>query len=115
FQTTYPAAAAQLPGAGFVFIGPPDATGYVTKVNATGTGLVWSTYFGGSYQDQITGMAVSPAGEIILSGRAGSTDLVLADTPDACRPSANQVLGFVARLASDGASAGATQLIQGAP
>ena len=46
FQTSYPAAAAQLPGAGFVFIAPPDATGYVTKVNATGTGLlVWSTYF----------------------------------------------------------------------
>jgi uncharacterized protein (TIGR03437 family) len=60
-------------------------------------------------------MAVSPAGEIILSGRAGSSDLVLADTPDACRPSANQVLGFVARLAPDGASAGATQLVQGVP
>src|ERR1700693_1336580 len=60
-------------------------------------------------------MAVSPTGEIILSGRAGSSALVLADTPDACRPSANQVLGFVARLAPDGASAGATQLVQGAP
>jgi len=118
FQTAYTAAAPKSPtqvSPFNSFTGPPNAIGYVTKVNATGTGLVWSTYFGGSYQDQITGMAVSPAGEIILSGRAGSTDLVLADTPDACRPSANQVLGFVARLASDGASAGATQLIQGAP
>ena len=115
FQTAYTAAAPQPPNFGISYIGSPNAIGYVTKVNATGTGLVWSTYFGGSYEDQITGMAVSPAGDIILSGRAGSSDLVLADTPDGCRPSANQVLGFVARLAPDGASAGATQLVQGAP
>src|ERR1039458_8316353 len=115
FQTAYTAAAPQPPGSGVEFIGPPDSIGYVTKVNATGTGLVWSTYFGGSYQGQITGMAVSPAGEIILSGRTGSSDLFFADIPDGCRPSANQVLGFVARLAPDGASVAATQLVQGAP
>ena len=118
FQTAYTAAAPTSPnslGPFNYFNGPPDATGYVTKVNSTGTGLVWSTYFGGSYQDQITGMAVSPEGEIILSGRAGSSDLFLADTPDGCRPSANQVLGFVARLTPDGASARATQLVEGAP
>jgi uncharacterized protein (TIGR03437 family) len=118
FQTAYPAAAPQLiPQLGpfNYYMGPPNATGYVTKVNATGTGLIWSTYFGGSFQDQITGMAVSPAGDIVLSGRAGSSDLVMADTPVACRPSANQVLGFVARLAADGASAGATQLVDGVP
>jgi uncharacterized protein (TIGR03437 family) len=120
FQTAYIAAAPAQPssisnGSSFYFIGPPNATGYVTKVNSTGTALVWSTYFGGSFQDQITGMAVSPAGEIILSGRAGSNDLVLADTPEGCRPTANQRLGFVARLTPDGASAAATQLVQGAP
>jgi uncharacterized protein (TIGR03437 family) len=118
FQTAYTAAAPPQPssnGSFFYFIGQPNATGYVTKVNSTGTALIWSTYFGGSYQDQITGMAVSPAGDIILSGRTGSNDLVLADTPDGCRPTANQVLGFVARLAPDGASAAATQLVQGAP
>lgn len=115
FQTVYTAAAPPVPGSGVGFIGPPNATGFITKVNATGTGLVWSTYFGGSHQDHITCMAVNPAGEIILSGRAGSSDLVLADIPAGCRPSANQVLGFVARLAPDGASASATQLVEGAP
>jgi uncharacterized protein (TIGR03437 family) len=118
FQTAYTASAPTSPsttGPFNYFNGPPNATGYVTKVNSTGTGLVWSTYFGGSYQDQITGMAVSPEGEIILSGRAGSSDLFLADTPDGCRPTANQVLGFLARLTPDGASVGATQLVQGAP
>jgi uncharacterized protein (TIGR03437 family) len=118
FQTAYTAAAPPLPPPNLPFnsfIGPPNATGYVTKVNSTGTGLLWSTYFGGSFQDHITGMAVNPAGDIVLSGRAGSDDLVFADTPDACRPSPNQVLGFVARLAPDGASAFATQLVYGAP
>jgi uncharacterized protein (TIGR03437 family) len=117
FQTTDTASAPAPPsavGPFNYFFGPPNATGYVTKVNSTGTGLIWSTYFGGSYQDQITGMALSPSGEIILSGRAGSNDLFLAGTPDGCRPSANQVLGFVARLTADGASVGATQLIPGA-
>jgi uncharacterized protein (TIGR03437 family) len=118
FQTAYTAVAPPPPPPNLPFnsfIGPPNTTGYVTKVNSTGTGLLWSTYFGGSFQDHITGMAVNPAGDIILSGRAGSDDLVFADTPDACRPSPNQVLGFVARLAPDGASAFATQLVQGSP
>jgi uncharacterized protein (TIGR03437 family) len=117
FQTAYAAAAPPFPVVpGSSYSDPPPATGYVTKINATGTGLIWSTYFGGSYADQITGMAVGPTGDIFVSGRAGSSDLpALAGTPDACRPSANQELGFVARVAPDGATAGPTQLVAGAP
>jgi uncharacterized protein (TIGR03437 family) len=117
FQTAYAAAAPAFPfPAGGTSGSPPPVTGYVTKINATGTGLLWSTYFGGSYADAITGMAVGPTGEIFLSGHADSSDLpALAGTPDACRPSANQVLGFVTRLATDGTTAGPTQLLQGAP
>src|ERR1039457_1228305 len=33
-----------------------------------GTALLWSTFFGGSYADQITGMAVAPTGDIVVSG-----------------------------------------------
>jgi uncharacterized protein (TIGR03437 family) len=117
FQTAYAAAAPPFPVApGSSFLDPPPATGYVTRINATGTGLIWSTYFGGSYADQITGMAIGPTGDIFVSGRAGSSDLpALAGTPDGCRPSANQELGFVARLAGDGATAGPAQLVAGAP
>ena len=117
FQTAYAAAAPPFPVVpGSSYRDPPPATGYVTKINATGTGLIWSTYFGGSYADQITGMAVGPTGDIFVSGRAGSSDLpALAGTPDGCRPSANQELGFVARLAPDGATAGPAQLVAGAP
>jgi uncharacterized protein (TIGR03437 family) len=117
FQAAYTAAAPPFPvPPGSSFSGPPPATGYVTKINATGTGLIWSTYFGGSYTDQITGMAVGPTGDVFVSGRAGSRDLpALAGTPDGCRPSAGQELGFVARLAPDGATAGPVQLVAGAP
>ena len=117
FQTAYAAAAPPFPvPPGNTYRDPPPATGYVTKINATGTGLVWSTYFGGSYADQITGLAVGPRGDIFVSGRAGSSDLpTLAGTPEGCRPSAVQQLGFVARLAPDGATAGAAQLVAGAP
>jgi len=116
FQTAYAAAAPPLPvPPGNSYSAPPPATGYVTKINATGTGLIWSTFFGGSNTDQITGMAISPTGEILLSGQAYSGDLpALAGTPDSCRPSANQVLGFITRLASDGRTAGPSQLVQGA-
>lgn len=117
FQTAYSAGAPPFPVvAGSSYRDPPAVTGYVTKVNATGTGLIWSTYFGGSHADQITGMAIGPRGEIVVSGRAGSSDLpTLAGTPEGCRPSAVQALGFVARFAADGATAGPAQLIAGAP
>jgi uncharacterized protein (TIGR03437 family) len=114
FQTVYSAAGPQAPNTTPNF-GPPNSSGYATKVSAGGASLIWSTYFGGSSQDQITGMAVAPSGEILLSGRAASNDLVLRDTPDGCRPSPNQVLGFIARLTPDGVSVGATQLIYGVP
>jgi uncharacterized protein (TIGR03437 family) len=117
FQTAYAAAAPPFPvPPGSTFKDPPPATGYVTKVNSNGTGLIWSTYFGGSFTDRITGMAVAPTGDIVISGRAGSSDLPgLQNTPDGCRPSAVQELGFVAHIAPDGATAGPAQLISGAP
>ena len=117
FQAAYTPAAPLLPDLGlFPVVDAPFPTGYITKLNADGTGLVWSTYFGGTYADHITGMAVSANGDIYLSGRAGSSDPpILSATPLPCRPQANQVLGFVARLSSDGATAGATQLVYGVP
>jgi uncharacterized protein (TIGR03437 family) len=117
FQTAYAAGAPPFPVApGNSFSSPPPGTGYVTKVNATGTGLIWSTYFGGSYSDSITAMAVSSTGEIFISGIADSNDLpALAGTPDGCRPQPNQVLGFVTRLAADATTAGPSQLVTDAP
>ncbi len=95
---------------------PPPATGYITKINSTGTGLIWSTYFGGSYTDTITSMAVGPTGEIFVSGIANSNDFpALAGTPDGCRPQPNQALGFITRLAPDATTAGPSVLVTDSP
>jgi uncharacterized protein (TIGR03437 family) len=116
FQTAYAPGAPRLPGSGFPAFNAPNITGYITKLNAAGTALLWSTYFGGSYSDQITGLAVAANGDLLISGRAGSSDLpVLAAVPAGCRPGPNQLLGFVARLSADGSAASAAQPIYGIP
>ena len=47
---------------------------FVTKLNSSGTALVYSTYFGAanSYQDTLTGLAVDSASNVYLVGTTGS-------------------------------------------
>ena len=49
---------------------------FVTKLDATGSGLVYSTYLGGSDNDSDFGggIAVDGAGSAYVTGRTGSTD-----------------------------------------
>lgn len=118
-QTLYLANAAEPPiqpsPRGTVY--PPPSTGYVSKLNSTGTGLLWSTFFGGSARDAISGMTVDRSGFLYIAGQATSSDLpgLSASTPRGCRPTVNHSLGFVARLTPDGASVAPAQLIYGAP
>jgi Ca2+-binding RTX toxin-like protein len=51
---------------------PSDA--FVTKLNAAGSGLVYSTYLGGGAFDQGGGIAVDAAGRAYISGQTGSGD-----------------------------------------
>jgi hypothetical protein len=46
----------------------------VTKVNATGTALVYSTYIGGTNYDLGYGIAVDGSGNAYVTGRTYSTD-----------------------------------------
>jgi beta-propeller repeat-containing protein len=52
--------------------GPGDA--FVTKLNATGSGLVYSTYLGGNDVDQGSGIAVDTTDNAYVIGRTASTD-----------------------------------------
>jgi uncharacterized protein (TIGR03437 family) len=104
----------------FVYPGPhyipPPATGFVAKLNATGSALIWSTFFGGSRSDSITSMSMDSSGDVYIAGQAGSSDLPgLSDAPAGCRPSLIQQLSFAVRLTPDGASASPAQLFYGAP
>ena len=47
---------------------------FVTKINASGTALVYSSYLGGSGGDIGYGIAVDGSSEVYVTGRAGSID-----------------------------------------
>ena len=105
---------------------PPSPAGYVTKLNTSGTGLIWSTFFSGSAQqitggypvnsDVITGLALDQNGNVLLSGSAQSIDLPgLWMTPVVSRPTLNlsHPMAFVTRLSPDGVRLSPTQLMNG--
>ena len=50
------------------------ADAFVTKLNSLGSGLVYSTYLGGSEQDQGRGLAVDPGGNAYVTGFTASTN-----------------------------------------
>ena len=78
---------------------PPAATGFITRLNADGSGLVWSTFFSGSEVDSITDLEIFPDGRIVIGGQAGSPDLPgLTNYPSGCKPWAGREQGFISVL-----------------
>jgi hypothetical protein len=51
---------------------------FVTKLDALGTGLVYSTFLGGSSADVGSGIAVNGAGDVFVTGSTASIDFPLA-------------------------------------
>jgi hypothetical protein len=101
----------------------PPSIGYITKLNATGTALVWSTFLGGSGDaaigaftsgDSILGLALDSAGNILVAGEANSSDFPgLWTVPVASRPTVTINVsppGFAARLTPDGTTLSPVQL-----
>ena len=56
---------------------------FVTKVNAAGTALVYSTYLGGNGNEQARGLAVDSAGSAYVTGFTNSTNFPTANAFDA--------------------------------
>ncbi|HYL83987.1 MAG TPA: hypothetical protein VE263_07130 [Candidatus Angelobacter sp.] len=93
--------------------GPPS-TGFVTKLNAAGSALVFSTFVGGSGQDTINASMLDGKGNIYLAGKAASPDFPgLSGVPEGCRPSYVYPATFLTRLSADGSALTATQLAFG--
>ncbi len=82
--------------------GAQDA--FVTKLNATGSGLLYSTYLGGSGPDRANSIAVDQLGNAYLAGTTNSTDF--PTTPNAFRSSRSGIYddAFVAELNADGSA-----------
>lgn len=53
-------------------------TGFVSEMNASGSGLIFSTYLGGSYIDQAYGIGLDSSANAYVAGEAGSTDFPTA-------------------------------------
>jgi hypothetical protein len=76
--------------------GPENA--FVTKLGATGSALIYSTYLGGSGVDQGRAVALDPSGSIYVTGETDSADF--PTTPGALQTSLHAQSGvFVAKLA----------------
>jgi hypothetical protein len=77
---------------------------YLSKLDATGTSLLFSTFLGGQGQDEATSLAVNQAGQAYLTGWTTSTNF--PTTPTAFDPDHNGGTwdAFVTRFAADGGS-----------
>ena len=59
-------------GSGGFVLGP--STGFISRLNAGGTGLIASTLLGGSLSESIEGLALDEQGRVIVNGIAQSRD-----------------------------------------
>lgn len=109
FQPFYLASAPPGPDTSlFGTVYPPPASGYITELNSSGAGLLYSTYFSGSQTDTIT-FAAFTSGGIYLSGQAGSTDLPgFQGVPMQCLPQT-----FTSLLTANGLTLTATRTVPG--
>ena len=78
-----------------------DVDVFVSKLNATGTGLVWSTLLGGATgMDRAVGIAVDASGSAYVTGQTSSSDF--PTTASAWQKGTAGGGGFVAKLAPAG-------------
>ena len=77
----------QIPGACLGTCGSgTNSDGFVTKINAAGNALTYSSLFGGSNNDEGQGIALDNSGNAYLTGSTASTDFPLAGKiPRACK------------------------------
>ncbi len=79
----------------------------MTKINAAGSALVYSSLLGGSGGDVPYGIAVDSAGNAYLTGYTESSDFpIVNQIPGACRGSCgvgdNFLVGFVTKINAAG-------------
>ena len=80
-----------------------DADVFIAKLNATGTGLLFATYVGGSGRDRGNDVVIDASGSICITGETASTDFPVIDAsqPDYGGGEAD---AFVTRISSDGST-----------
>jgi hypothetical protein len=89
FQSTY---------AGARSSGTLDA--FVTKLNAAGSALIFSTYLGGASDDSGNGLALGPGGTVYVAGKTSSTNFPLLGAFQSVKGGAGDA--FVTKLSAAG-------------
>jgi len=84
----------------FDTIGGALSDGFVTKLDPTGSSLVYSTFLAGSSSDECFGIAVDAAGDAFVVGRSASTDFPV--TPGAYDTIGGANEGFLTKLTPAG-------------
>lgn len=87
---------------------PFGRNGFVSKLNAAGTQLLYSTYLGGTINDLIEGLAIDGSGNAYVTGTSESTDF--PTTPGVLQPQRGGMIcgsqfctdAFVAKIAAAG-------------
>ena len=89
----------------------PDV--FITKINATGTALVYSTFLGGSDYDQPYGIAVDAIGNAVVAGRTASTDFPTKNPIPVGTPGNGTFYGFITSLSPDGSTLNYSSVLGG--
>ena len=84
--------------------GPVECTGdaFVTKLNASGTKILYSTFLGGNATDGAYGIAVDDGGSAYVTGQTGSADFPVANAYQATYGGLFDA--FVSKLSPDGST-----------
>jgi hypothetical protein len=78
---------------------------FVSKLSDDGSTLLWSTYFGGSGNDDARGIAVDAQGNAYITGVTDSSDLPTVNAFQPSKGSANAFIdAYVAKIRADGAA-----------
>ena len=83
--------------------------GFVAKLNSTGSNLIFSTFLGGSYDDEIYGLDIDNDNDIYVTGYTLSTNFpytpgVIDTVKNGTGTSSSDADAFVVKLSSNGSS-----------
>ena len=77
---------------------------FVTKINPSGSAILWSTYLGGSGPENGNDIAVNPQGFVFVTGSTGSTDFPTVKAIQSANRSVSPAIAdaFISRFSADG-------------
>jgi hypothetical protein len=78
--------------------GPTGYDAFIARLNPSGTALLYSTYLGGTGDDQANGIAVDAKGNAYVVGQTGSSDFPTVDAAQSAFGGGTQPDAFVAKI-----------------